>query len=314
MKRLHSSEAQDRTFASSEGQVTVLLPVVGVAANLLLLLVAQIGHCCTVRFKSVGDDRNRRTVALQGLLHERQGRWFISLFRDEALADLALVIHSAPAVNHLAVQLDVHFVAMPLPVAKATHTIDPLASNLACEHRAKTVPLQPHRLVAKVVTSLEKQVFHVPQTQRKPAVQHHHLADQLGCRVKVPKRIGGLRSQSAAHSRPLSAPCHGCHIPLTTPFHGTTQNVIVAMQEVAPSNMRGTFVATLLMVISLFGLGIGPAVAPAIAAMLSTERDMLGKGLAICGAVCMAASMMALLYVRGDFIREAKRGFPSVVA
>ncbi len=41
------------------------------------------------------------------------------------------------------------------------------------------VPPVPHRLMAKVNTSLRQQVFDIPQRQREAEVDHHHQADHL---------------------------------------------------------------------------------------------------------------------------------------
>jgi hypothetical protein len=59
-----------------------------------------------------------------------------------------------------------------------------------------------HCFVADVDAALEKQVFNIPQGQRKPHVHHHHQADYLGRRIEIPKRADGLAW--AGHPRPLS--------------------------------------------------------------------------------------------------------------
>jgi hypothetical protein len=109
-------------------------------------------------------------MALQRLLHEGQRCCFFSGSGDEAREDLTLVIHRSPEVNHLAIQLHVHLVEVPAPVAEASHAAHPCAADVACEQRAEAVPSQPHRLMAKVDPELEQQVLYVPQAQREADV------------------------------------------------------------------------------------------------------------------------------------------------
>ena len=69
---------------------------------------------------------------------------------------------------------------MPAPVANIPHPVHALATDLACEHWTEPVPPQAHCLMAKIVAALEQQVFHIPQRQWKPDIQHDDLADQFG--------------------------------------------------------------------------------------------------------------------------------------
>ena len=56
LQGLHLPEPEHRPLPSSERQVAVLHPVVGPAADHLLLGVAKFVHCSAVGFKSVGCD------------------------------------------------------------------------------------------------------------------------------------------------------------------------------------------------------------------------------------------------------------------
>lgn len=98
-----------------------------------------------------------------------------------ALATSLLVerLKSNERIDHLAVELPVHLVEMPLPVPKPAHPVEPLASNITCEHGSKPVPPEPHRLVAKVDAAFEQQILDVPQAQRELHVHHHHQPDHL---------------------------------------------------------------------------------------------------------------------------------------
>ena len=69
---------------------------------------------------------------------------------------------------------------MPAPVSKPAHIVHALATDLTGKERAEPVPPQAHCLMAKIVAALEQQVFHIPQRQWKPDIQHDDLADQFG--------------------------------------------------------------------------------------------------------------------------------------
>ena len=73
------------------------------------------------------------------------------------------MVDRAPEIHHLAVELHVHLVEVPAPLAKPTHPRHPLAPDVACQHRTKSVPPVPNGLVAYVDAALEQQVFNVPQ-------------------------------------------------------------------------------------------------------------------------------------------------------
>ena len=146
LQGLHSPEPEHRALASSERQVAVLDPVVGPAADLLLLGVAQLVHCRTVGSQTVGGDLLGRTVALKRLLHEGQSGFLVAGPGDVTLEDLAFLIDRAPQVDHLAIQLHVHLVKVPAPLAETLHPAHPLPADVAGEQW--TEPAPPHRTVS----------------------------------------------------------------------------------------------------------------------------------------------------------------------
>jgi hypothetical protein len=75
------------------------------------------------------------------------------------------VIHRSPEINHLAVELHVHLVEMPIPVAEPAHPAHSLATDVACKHRAESIPPEANGLVAYIDAALEQQVFNVAQRQ-----------------------------------------------------------------------------------------------------------------------------------------------------
>lgn len=80
---------------------------------------------------------------------------------------------------------------------------------------------------------------------------------------------------------------------------GVSNNVLVAMQLVAPARMRATLVALLLMSITLLGLGIGPAGV----AMISTRFPAggLGLGLSVLAGAVAVPAVLLLLWSRGRY-------------
>ena len=74
---------------------------------------------------------------------------------------------------------------MPLPSREGAQLLDPSAPDLGCEHRPEPMPPEPDRLMAHVDAALVKQILHVPERQRKPAIQHHRQTDDLGARFEV---------------------------------------------------------------------------------------------------------------------------------
>jgi len=89
------------------------------------------------------------------------------------------MVDSAPEVVALAVDPDEDLVQVPAPMGKGSHRLNPLAADLAGEHRTEPVPPEPHRLMADVDAALGQQVFHVPQREREADVHQHHQPDHL---------------------------------------------------------------------------------------------------------------------------------------
>jgi hypothetical protein len=153
--------------------------VVGPAADLLLLRVADLVHRRLVGAKAVGGDRLGRAVALQRLLDERQRRGLVPLLGDKGFQHLALMVDGAPEVVHLAVDLHVDLVQMSFPMGVLAHCLDAPLADLRGKHRTEPVPSKPHRLMADVDPPLVQQVLHVPKRERELHVHHHHQPDDL---------------------------------------------------------------------------------------------------------------------------------------
>ena len=157
----HLSEPEHSSLSSSEWQMTVLNPIVGPAANLTLLVIAELGH--------------------RGFL--------IAPFRHVTLQNLVFLVDRPPQVNHLPVQLHVHFVEMPAPVSETPHRAHPLPPNVARKQRPEPVPPHPYRLVANVDAAIA--MWDLRKENRSP--DHCKTVVHRGVSV-----LGGHQSDHAA--------------------------------------------------------------------------------------------------------------------
>lgn len=85
---------------------------------------------------------------------------------------------------------------------------------------------------------------------------------------------------------------------------GAANNVIVALQALAPARMRATFVALLLMCITLLGLGIGPAAAAAISSAIDPSGQALGSALAILAPLIGLPALLFFGWSRRGFLDQ----------
>jgi MFS family permease len=95
---------------------------------------------------------------------------------------------------------------------------------------------------------------------------------------------------------------------------GASSNIITAMQEVAPARMRGTFVALLYMLITLFGGGLIPVLVPWMGEMLASMGGTLSQALAYIGVAVSVLALSLFWWVRVLYGEEARMGFPTVSA
>ena len=132
-----------------------------------------------------------------GFPKEFQCRLLVARLRDVAFQNLAFVIDRTPEVVPLAVDLHKNLIQMPLPTARL-HPFDPALPDLGGEKRPKPVPPEPNRLVADLDAALVQKILDIPERQRKPNIQHHRQADNLGAGLEV------LEWGAFGHARTLS--------------------------------------------------------------------------------------------------------------
>jgi hypothetical protein len=89
----------------------ILRPIVDVAADLLVIGVANLSRSRGIRAKPVGDDLTRSAVFLHDSLEKLQRRSLVPFRRDNSLQNLAFMIDGAPEIAELAVDLHKHLVA-----------------------------------------------------------------------------------------------------------------------------------------------------------------------------------------------------------
>ena len=76
--------------------------------------------------------------------------------RYVTIGNLVLVIDGSPAVDHLAIQPQVHLVGVPAPVATPAHARHALSADVMCEHWPEPVLQVAHCLAADVDDALER--------------------------------------------------------------------------------------------------------------------------------------------------------------
>lgn len=119
-------------------------------------------------------------MAFPRLLQEARSRRFTTFLRDVAFENFAFVIDQASQVVRITIDLHIHPIKMPPPMAELAHPADPLARNVGGEEWAKPVLPQMQGLMAKVDPALIEPVFDIPQRQREPHIHHDHQADHFG--------------------------------------------------------------------------------------------------------------------------------------
>ena len=136
--------------------MTIFHPIVQPSPHFATIKVAQLAHRRGVGTQPVRDDSFSLAVTLQRLLHERQSRSFVPFLRHVTLQDLALVVDRTPQVMRLAIDIHIHLIEMPLPLAEAAHSGDTLPANIRGKERTEAVPPQSYRLMAKIDATLKQ--------------------------------------------------------------------------------------------------------------------------------------------------------------
>jgi hypothetical protein len=104
-----------------------------------------------------------------------------------------------------AVQLHVHLIEVPPPVAEASHPADPLPANLAGENRSEPVPPHRTRLVTYVNAALEQQILDVAQAERKRTYISTTRRITSGELLKYRNGLAGLRARGMPAPLPALA-------------------------------------------------------------------------------------------------------------
>jgi hypothetical protein len=90
---------------------------------------------------------------------------------------------------------------------------------------------------------------------------------------------------------------------------GGANNVLFALQHLAPTRMRATLVATLIACFNLFAMGIGPPLAALFSDALSPTGDRLALALALQAGVVMIPAVGLLAWSRKGLVNamESRR-------
>ena len=106
------------------------------------------------------------------------------------------MVHGAPKVVPLTVDLHENLVKLPLPMARS-QPLDPAHLDLIGEHRAEPVPPKSNSFVADLDAPFMQKILNVSQLKREPHIEHDSQADDLGARFEV------LERRAFGHARTL---------------------------------------------------------------------------------------------------------------
>ena len=139
--------------------------------------------------EAVRHDKPGLTAFPQCFLEEFQSCPLVSCLGDDAFKHFVLVMEGPPEVATLTVDLPEHFVELPAPSA-GSHTFDPSFSDLRGDHWTKAVPPISDRFVAHIDTLLMKEIFGIPERERKTDVEHRRPADDFRAGFEGLERAG----------------------------------------------------------------------------------------------------------------------------
>ncbi|KUO53691.1 MAG: hypothetical protein APF78_05380 [Sphingomonadales bacterium BRH_c3] len=93
---------------------------------------------------------------------------------------------------------------------------------------------------------------------------------------------------------------------------GGSTNIMVSMQEVAPMQMRATFVAIFFLTIGIVGQSVGPIAVPLFERWFFAGDGHLGLSISLVCAATLCPGLLLLFWIRTAFAAEARAGFPAV--
>ncbi len=174
----------------------VLNAVVEPPARLLFFECAHFSKCGLVGCEAICDDLFGTAMPLHQFPEEFQCCGFVSALRDDGFQHLSFVIYGAPEIMSLSIHLHKNLFHVPLPFRECSQLLHPLSPDLGGKHRPETVPPVADGFVTDIDASLVQQVFDIPQGKRKPDVQHHRQADDLGTGFEILERGRFVHSQT----------------------------------------------------------------------------------------------------------------------
>jgi hypothetical protein len=74
---------------------------------------------------------------------------------------------------------------MPLPVGVRSHSLHSFSPYLRGKHRAKPIPTKTDGFVADIDTTFMQQILDIPQRKRKPNIEHHRQANEIGAGFEI---------------------------------------------------------------------------------------------------------------------------------
>jgi len=108
----------------------VLYAVVEPAPTCLQIAASEFAQRCAVRWEAIGDQDIWLAISSHEFSQHFQCRAFVSSHRDDAFQNLTLVIHGAPEIVTLAIDLHEDLIQVPLPFRERAQLLNPISSDL----------------------------------------------------------------------------------------------------------------------------------------------------------------------------------------
>ena len=132
----------------------------------------------------VGDHHPRLAVWLDQLGKKTLGRLLVAPFLNHDIEHVTMLIHGAPEIENLAVDLDHHLIKVPL----VTHLWSIAADRVGKERAELSFPV-PHRLVAGLNATIGEQFLDIAKAQAEAIIKPDGLADDLARKAVAFERI-----------------------------------------------------------------------------------------------------------------------------
>src|SRR5262245_24186631 len=154
----------------------VLRPVVVPSATLMSFCDSKVVDCGSIRFEIIRDELVwHKTISLQKLAHEFQGRPLVPFALDQNIKDFALGVDGAPQIGHAAIDFQIDFVEMPGRVR-----LGAASTQFRCDHWPEMAHPAANGLIGEYDPAFRQQILSVAKAQSEPEIEPDRLLDDFG--------------------------------------------------------------------------------------------------------------------------------------